>query len=215
MEEPRRCDDDATGPSDVTNPSAPPSVNLRGKLVALGPVTAALQEPLHRWLNDMVSFRTLGAAPAPATSQIAQHLIDEVGADPTRVTFTIYDLSDDAPIGTTSVTHIDHRHRTCELDIAIMEIERRGKGLGTEAVRLVTDYAILALEMHNVQLRAFACNHAGIRAYRKAGFREYGRRREAWLHHGHRCDVVYMEVLASEWGGPVAAKLLAPDSERL
>jgi RimJ/RimL family protein N-acetyltransferase len=48
-------------------------------------------------------------------------------------------------------------------------------------------------------LSVFAFNVAGIRAYRKAGFREYGRRRQAWLHNGARWDIVYMEVVATEW----------------
>jgi RimJ/RimL family protein N-acetyltransferase len=66
-------------------------------------------------------------------------------------------------------------------------------------VRLLTGYAIRELGMHNVQLRVFAFNHAGIRAYEKAGFREYGRRRGAWRRDGRRWDIVFMEVLASEW----------------
>ena len=196
----------------MTDPSTTAIVNLRGELVALGPVTAELQAPLHRWLNDMVSFRTLGADPAPATADLARELLDAVGADATRVTFVIHDRLDMAPIGTTSITQIDDRDRTCEIDIAIMAIDRRGKGLGTESVLLVTDYAIQALGMHNVQLRVYAYNHPAIRAYVKAGFREFGRRREAWLHNGRRWDIVFMDVLASEWKSPVMAKASAPDS---
>jgi RimJ/RimL family protein N-acetyltransferase len=186
----------------VTDRATPHVVSIRGERVALGPVTTELRAPLYRWLNDMASFRTLGADPAPATSARAGDLIDLVGDDPSRVTFVIYDLADMAPIGTTSVTHIDHRNQTCEIDLAIMEPDWRGQGLGSETVRLMTDYAIHALGMHNVHLRVYAFNHAGIRAYRKAGYREYGRRREAWLHNGKRWDIVFMEVLATEWDRP-------------
>jgi RimJ/RimL family protein N-acetyltransferase len=178
---------------------APPIICIRGETVGLGPVTMDLDPQIQRWNNDVRSFRTLGADARPTTAERARELLDAVGRDDTRVTFAIVDLADMVPIGTASVTHIDHRHRTCEIDLAIMEADRRGHGLGTETVRLLTGYAIRDLGMHNVQLRVFAFNHAGIRAYQKAGFREYGRRREAWRHDGRRGDIIFMEVLASKW----------------
>jgi len=176
-----------------------PLICIRGEKVGLAPVTAELAPLIQRWNNDVRSFRTLGADPRPVTTGQARGMVDAVGRDDSRITFAIVDLADLTPIGTTSVTHIDRRHQTCEIDLAIMEADRRGRGLGTETVRLMTDYALGDLGMHNVELRVFAYNHAGIRAYEKAGFREYGRRREAWLHAGRRWDIVFMEVLASEW----------------
>jgi RimJ/RimL family protein N-acetyltransferase len=176
-----------------------PVLCIRGESVGLAPVTVDMAPQIQRWNNDARSFRTLGADPRPTTAGRARELIDAVGRDDTRVTFAIVDLADMAPVGTASVTHIDRRHQVCEIDLAIMEADRRGQGLGTETVRLLTGYAIRELGMHNVQLRVFAFNHAGVRAYEKAGFREYGRRREAWLHDGRRWDIVFMEVLASEW----------------
>jgi len=133
--------------------------------------------------------------------------------------FAIYDLEDEHVVGSTGLFDINCRHRTCELGVGILDPTRLGKGLGTEAVQLTTDYAIHAIDMHNVQLAVYACNHAGQRAYAKAGFREYGRRREAILHNGGWwgiifMDVIYMDVIASEWNSPVMEKMMAPDEPR-
>lgn len=92
--------------------------------------------------------------------------------------------------------------------------DRRGKGLGTESVQLITDYAIHGLDIHNVQLATHEFNLAGYRAYTKAGFREYGRRREAWLHNGTWWDIIYMDVIASEWESPVMDQMMTPDEDR-
>jgi RimJ/RimL family protein N-acetyltransferase len=119
-----------------------------------------------------------------------------------------------AVVGSVNLFGIDHRHKTCELGIAIMDPSRRGKGLGTEAVRLATDYAFHALDMHNVQLATYEYNWAGQRAYRKAGFREYGRRREARRHNGQWWDIIYMDVIASEWESPVMQRMMTPDEQR-
>jgi RimJ/RimL family protein N-acetyltransferase len=176
-----------------------PIISIRGEKAGLAPITAALAPRIQCWNNDFRSFRTLGTDPVPVTEGRARELLGAVGRDETRVTFAIVDLTDMVSIGTTSVTHIDHRNRTCEIDLAVMETDRRGQGIGTEVVRLITDYAIRNLGMHNIQLRVYEYNWAGRRAYEKAGFREYGRRREAWLHNGRRWDIVFMEVVASEW----------------
>ena len=68
----------------------------------------------------------------------------------------------------------------------------------------------VALGLHNMLLTAFSFNERGIRAYRRAGFKEVGRRREARRLAGHAYDVVYMDCLASELESPVLRQLVAP-----
>ena len=57
--------------------------------------------------------------------------------------------------------------------------DRRGQGFGTEATRLVLDFAFHALQLHNVLLETLAWNVAGLTAYERAGFRRIGVRRTA------------------------------------
>jgi RimJ/RimL family protein N-acetyltransferase len=120
--------------------------------------------------------------------------------------FTVYDRSDQAPIGFSSLFRIDHRVGTA--DFGIFLGERRGKGLGTEATRLTLDWGFTVLGLHNVMLGVAAWNERAIRVYAKAGFRELGRRRGAGVTMGRRYDGVLMELLASEFlqaGGSVLA----------
>ena len=78
------------------------------------------------------------------------------------VNFTIYDRSDDQPVGTVGLFDISYVHSSAELGIAIGE--RRGQGLGTEATRLVLEWAFRTLGLHSVILGALAWNEAGLRA---------------------------------------------------
>lgn len=191
-----------------------PIINIRGERAALGPLDPSMVPAMTRWINDFRTIRTLGIHPTPITRQQEHQWLEGASASSEQIAFAIYDLTDMAVIGSTNLFQIDHRHRCCELGIVILDPDRRGHGIGTEAVRLVTDYAIHGLEMHNVQLATFAYNHAARRAYEKAGFREYGRRREARLHNGTWWDIIYMDVLASEWESPVMKWLMAPDALR-
>ncbi len=76
------------------------------------------------------------------------------------------------------------------------------------------DYAFTALGLHNVMLTVFEFNPAGLRAYEKAGFREFGRRRQSRFMGGRLWDEVYMQCLAPDVASPVLARILTPDEPR-
>jgi RimJ/RimL family protein N-acetyltransferase len=199
---------------EATNRTEGPIINIRGEKIGLGPMDPAMLPDLTRWINDFVTTRTIGLDPRPMTREQEERWFTGITTAADQVVFAIYDLSDMAAVGSTRLFDIDHRHQKCELGIGIMEPDRRGKGLGTEAVRLITDYAIHGLSMHSVQLAVVGYNWAGQRAYARAGFREYGRRRQAFLYNGERWDIIYMDVLASEWESPVMRQMMAPDEQR-
>lgn len=118
------------------------------------------------------------------------------------------------PIGNAALTNIDYRDRTCDFEIVIGEANARGKGSGTEATRLVLDHAFTVLGMRNVMLKVYEFNLAGIRAYEKAGFRQFGRRRQATEMNGKPWDVIYMECIRDGFQSPVLGEIFKPDQPR-
>jgi RimJ/RimL family protein N-acetyltransferase len=84
----------------------------------------------------------------------------------------------------------------------------RGRGVGTEATRLVVGYAFEQLGLHRVQLEAYGHNHRALRVYEKVGFLVEGVRREVRVRDGEWVDEVLMAVLDHEW----AAHRGRPDS---
>ncbi len=199
--------------SESTGPVTP-IINIRGQKVGLGPLEPSLVPQLTRWINNFETVRMIGMDPRPMTTAQEEQWVQRVTTSETNVIFVIYDLEDTAPVGSVNLMDINRTHRSCELGIGIMAPERRGKGLGTEAVQLITDYAIHGLGMHNVQLCTYEYNWAGQRAYAKAGFREYGRRRQARQHNGTWWDIIYMDVIASQWESPMMDRRMTPDERR-
>ena len=128
--------------------------------------------------------------------------------------FTIYERETARPIGNTGLHGIDYRNSRATFGIMIGETDARGRGFGTEATRLMLDYAFTALGLRNVMLTVFAFNPAGIRAYEKAGFKEFGRRRQCRAMGGKLCDEVYMYCLPSESESPVLGRVFAPEDRR-
>jgi RimJ/RimL family protein N-acetyltransferase len=189
--------------------SEQPILNMTGEKVALGPLRRDLLPLYQRWINDFEVTRTLGARLRPMAWEAEEGWYEQAskGDD---AHFTIYERATMRPIGNTSLHDLDHFHRTAEFGILIGEKECWGKGYGTEVTRLMLDYGFNGLGLHNIMLTAFSFNERGLRAYTRAGFREIGRRREAFRLGGQAYDVVYMDCVAAEFESPVLGRGLKP-----
>jgi RimJ/RimL family protein N-acetyltransferase len=71
----------------------------------------------------------------------------------------------------------------------------RGRGLGTDAVKLTLRWAFEVLSLNSVGLAAIDLGQ-GTRCWEDAGFKHVGRRRQAVLAAGRLRDEVLMDVLA-------------------
>ena len=188
-----------------------PIVNIVGELVALGPLRRDLLLDYQRWVNDLVTAHRVGLPPRPMTEEQEAAWYDEAVTASDWIAFTIYERSTWRAIGTCALIRVNHQHGTAEIVMLIGEPDGRGKGCGTEAVRLLLDYAFTALGLRNVMLSVDEDNPAARRAYEKAGFKEMGRRRQAVHTAGRRTDEIYMDCLATEFVSPVLASVIRPD----
>ncbi|GLV53629.1 acetyltransferase [Dictyobacter sp. S3.2.2.5] len=193
-----------------------PIINIEGEKVALGPIRRDQVALFYRWANDFNVLRTLHI-PRPSTFEENMAFFEgdvENEKRRTEVHFTVYERTTLIPIGRVDLAEISHRDRRAEFGIEIGEASYRGRGFGTEATRLMLDYAFTGLGLHNVGLYTWEYNLAAQAAYKKAGFREVGRRRQAKFMGGKFWDIVYMDCLATEFVSPVLSKIMIPDEIR-
>jgi diamine N-acetyltransferase len=182
----------------------PPIISITGEHVALGPLHRDLLPLVERWENDFWTVDRGGADPRPLTSESVRAGWEQTlrGERPDWLGFAIYRLPDLRPIGYANIRDFTNPHGIAEFGITIGDASKRGRGYGTEATRLLLDYAFTVLGVHNVWLDTPAYNVAAIRAYEKAGFREIGRRRGARVLAGRRYDVVLMDCVADGFVPP-------------
>lgn len=102
-------------------------------------------------------------------------------------------------IGASGIHRIDwlHAHATTGTMIGVKS--EWGKGYGSEAMRLRTDYAFRQLNLHKLSSGAFADNEPSRRALGKAGYREVGVERESFFREGRWHDHWLCEILRSDW----------------
>jgi RimJ/RimL family protein N-acetyltransferase len=140
-----------------------------------------------------------GATGRPMTLDAETKWFEEaVTPSDSVVTFGILELETKRLIGTCSLMDINPVNGLATLGIGIGETEFWGKGYGTEAVKLLVEYGMFFLNLHNIKLEVFGFNPRAIRAYEKAGFSLVGRRRAARLLGGERYDDIIMDITRDE-----------------
>ncbi|KAG6866273.1 hypothetical protein C0991_006369 [Blastosporella zonata] len=111
----------------------------------------------------------------------------------------VEELASDAFIGFTAVLPQDHpKNREANFGIGILP-SFWSKGYGFEIGKFMVDYAFRHLASHRVSLTVFEGNDRAIALYKKIGFVEEGRIRNAvWIDGGWR-DRIHMGILEEEW----------------
>jgi len=177
---------------------------LQDEQIALRDFRVEDVRSLRGWLGRSEITRYLYAAALPKTLRETEAYVEEQmsGADPLNRAFviTLRALRADASaIGVAGCHHINWPNRSAEIGIFIGEPEHLGKGYGTEAMELLLACAFNELNLHRVFLRVFDFNRRAIESYRKCGFQEEGRLREALFRQDDYHDVILMSILEEEF----------------
>lgn len=173
-----------------------------GQRCYLSPCSMADGEKWAEWFNDLEVALPLGdEAYTPFSAETCRDAVKHVIEQQEHV-FTIVDAETDAPIGRCLLFSIDWVNRHAMLGIFIGEKSLWNKGYGQEAVTLLLDYAFTLLNLNSVMLGVLAYNERAIQCYKKVGFKEIGRRRQARLIGGQSYDGILMDILAEEFTSP-------------
>jgi len=173
-----------------------------GERLYLSPVNLEDVETYTRWLNDLETTLNLQLATKVISMEWEKEFLANLNKEGSS--FAIVRKENDELIGNCGLLNTDLVHKTTEFGIFIGEKKHRGKGYGTEAIRLLIDFAFNLLNLHSVYLRVRSFNEAGQHCYRKVGFKEIGRRRECVLVGGQYYDEIYMDLLAGEFEGKIS-----------
>ncbi|GIN86115.1 acetyltransferase [Heyndrickxia sporothermodurans] len=168
--------------------------------ITLRKMTSEDAEIYHVWRNDMEVMQStnpyLDLYHLDETKEFVNHVI--LGSN-TSKSYIIMDKESNTPIGITSLINIDYKNRHAECIIDIGEKNYWGKGCGTEALKLILEYAFLEMNLHRVSLRVFSFNNRAIKLYEKLGFKHEGTSRQSLFRNGTWHDIIHMGILQNEW----------------
>lgn len=171
------------------------SRKLTGERIYLSPMNVDDAETYARWLSDPAVTDGLGSTAKLIGSVGERKWIESNQSD---YQLAIIRKEDDKLLGNCGINEYNPMRRTAEVGLFIGDAENRGKGYGTETLKLLVKFCFDQLNLVNVMLKVFSFNEQAIACYEKVGFKKIGVRRKAYFINGEYCDEVYMDILKDE-----------------
>jgi len=161
-----------------------------GEKIYLRPLTMKdVTEKYCGWLNDPEINKYLETR-SLTLEKLREYVKEKINKQ--DVLFCgIFDRDTNLHIGNVKLEPLDWINKKTIFGIMIGDRNYWGKGLGTEATKLISDYALNELQMNEVELGVIADNIKACKVYERAGFKQIKFIPKAINHDG----VFYNEII--------------------
>jgi len=149
---------------------------LKGNLITLRSITLSdCNDTYASWLNDKAVNIYLETRFDVHTVESISRFVEEILASKSSYMFAIIANDTSKHIGNIKLGPIHPRYMFGDVGYLIGEKSYWGKGIATEAIMLIVDFAFNKLSLRRLQAGVFEDNIASERALVKAGFTLEGR----------------------------------------
>ncbi|NLW39419.1 MAG: GNAT family N-acetyltransferase [Tissierellia bacterium] len=173
---------------------------LKGKLVRLREYRQSDVELAYKYMNDPEVMLNLGnGIPYPMTLEKEQEWFNSQAKSEDNYNFAIESLKEGLYIGGCGINWYDWKNGTAEVGIFIGDPRYRGKGYGTDAMKILIDFLFQQTNINRIQLATYSFNERAIKSYLKCGFKEEGRLRQRIFRYGQYYDEILMGLLREDY----------------
>lgn len=170
---------------------------INGTLVSLIPISLEDTELIVRWRNNP-NVQNNFVFRETFTNEMHINWMNNKVATGKVVQFIIQDNKTKKKIGSVYLRDIDNIFKSAEYGIFIGEDDFRGRGFGSEAAKLIVDYAFKHMKLHRIFLRVFEKNTAAVTSYKKVGFEVEGIARDIVYLDDEYHDMIFMSLINEE-----------------
>lgn len=182
-------------------PATKPAVlpELRGDQVFMRElVEADVTERYVRWMNDPDVTRFLESRLGTNDAESIARFVRGVKSDPDSLMWAICDRISGEHVGNVKLGPVNWAHRFGDIGLIIGERAAWGRGIATEVISLVTDYAFSDLWLHKLTASMYEENTGSKKAFAKAGFALEGIRASQYRLDDHYTGLVIMGRTAGD-----------------
>jgi RimJ/RimL family protein N-acetyltransferase len=171
---------------------------MQGKLVRLRAYENSDADALFRWFSDEDVTRWLGPPNFPSRAH-QERFVEQASASGADAKYFTIETLDGKLVGDCGLRLIDWKSRKAEFFITIGEKEFWGKGLGSDALRIVIRLAFDKMNLNRLWLSVLVDNPRAVRCYEKCGFVREGLLRQESYVDGKYRDVLLMALLREDY----------------
>lgn len=173
---------------------------LKGEKIYLQPMDVNFFEPQYLdWVNNDEIIDNMTTLFMPTTEEGLKNYIKDNTNKNNAAFFAIRWKENNKFIGTVKLGEIDWVHRSASLGILIGDKDYRGRGIGTEAVRMMLLYGFRRLNLHWIGAGMVSENIASIKSFKKAGFKTVATIPNKLWYKGRYVDQVVMGITSEEY----------------
>lgn len=143
-------------------------LRLEGSQIYLRPITVEDTDIVLKWRNDPQVVKNFIYRKPISREEHLDWIHNKVEKG-LVIQFIVCDKENDKPLGSIYLQNFDEESHRAEWGIFLGEPEVRGRGIGTEAGKILMQYAFHELKLHKVMGRVLAYNQASIRVHEKMG----------------------------------------------
>ncbi len=170
---------------------------LHGEKIILRPLEKKDLSNKVRWFNDPEINKTLFIDEPLELDKTIKWFVKSK-KDDSRIDFAI-ESRDGEPIGIAGLVKINRVHKTAESYCIIGEKKFWGKGVGTEAHRIMFQWGFETLGLEKIWAEINPENTGIIKVCEKIGFKTEGLLRKDRIVNGKRADVLRIGLLKTEF----------------
>lgn len=170
---------------------------ITGERIYLAPIDTDDAELYAKWINDPSVSDMLGVSAMVFSKKKELATVEKMADE--GYAFSIVRKEDNVLLGNCSLFDIHNTNRRAMCGLFIGEEENRGKGYGTETLKLLLEYGFNTLNLNNITLIVFDFNKRAVTCYEKLGFKLIGTRRQSAFYNGEYHDEIYMDFLAEDF----------------
>ncbi len=171
---------------------------LESNRLYLRPVEPEDLPAIRRWVNDPEVRGMIGEV-RPASRHDSEEWLKRVQEDRDRVWFVVVLKETGRVIGEAGLLRIFPAWRQADMTVIIGDKEYWGQGYGSEAGRLVLDYAFGNLNMHRLSIGVVGWHERALHFWEKLGFRREGVQRDGYYYNHRYSDFIMMGILEHEY----------------
>jgi [ribosomal protein S5]-alanine N-acetyltransferase len=146
----------------------------------------------YQWINDSEVNQYLETRFRPITMDGLRDFVAARLVDRDSVFLAIMVKDGERHIGNIKLGPINWVHRFADVALMIGDKECWGQGYATEAIGLVTEYALARLNLHKLTASCYASNQGSAKAFIKAGWEQECVRKRQFYSNGRYEDCIHL-----------------------
>lgn len=151
------------------------------------------------WRNDDIITNLLGGGKYFVSNEIEKQWVQNTINQNKDIKLAICTVEENLYIGNVYLTNIDYISRKAHSHILIGNHDFWNDGYGTEAMRLLLDYAFNHKNLRRIEALVLEDNIASQKMHEKLGYKREGLLRESVYKDGRYKNQIYYALLKSEY----------------